>query len=195
MTSTARSFEIVAAPERKRDQRLRDTRDAGQPELDLLFVLRTGVPAVPRPKLRLVRSDEAPTNRRTGRDGIAGRERDDPDDLACRRPTATAQLPDPATWAARLTQAIIEVRSGLRPHHQLSRWICHDVMQELRTTLPRAASGPQERMHVTSVHVGQPSDGVVEACAVVVGAARSLAVALRLEGWDGRWICVSADVI
>jgi hypothetical protein len=42
---------------------------------------------------------------------------------------------------------------------------------------------------VSSTHVFEPADGVVEATAVVVGGPRARAVALRLEGWDGRWRC------
>ena len=32
-----------------------------------------------------------------------------------------------------------------------------------------------------------PADGVVEAVVIVSGPARTRAVAMRLEGWDGRW--------
>jgi hypothetical protein len=37
------------------------------------------------------------------------------------------------------------------------------------------------------VRVCEPADGVAEAAAVVHGPQRTRAVALRLEGMDGRW--------
>jgi hypothetical protein len=39
------------------------------------------------------------------------------------------------------------------------------------------------------VHVSEPADGVAEACAVVDTGPRRRAIALRLEGLDGRWRC------
>jgi hypothetical protein len=38
----------------------------------------------------------------------------------------------------------------------------------------------------------EPSDGVAEVAAVVTGPRRPVVLALRLEGLDGRWLCVSA---
>jgi Family of unknown function (DUF6459) len=40
---------------------------------------------------------------------------------------------------------------------------------------------------VQSVHGCSPRDGVAEATVVVNDGARIRAVAVRLEGWDGRW--------
>jgi hypothetical protein len=36
---------------------------------------------------------------------------------------------------------------------------------------------------------------VVEASAVVIGGTRARAVAVRLEGWDGRWRCTRLAVL
>jgi hypothetical protein len=51
------------------------------------------------------------------------------------------------------------------------------------------------RRSVSSVHIFEPADGIVEATAVVVGGARARAVALRLEGWDGRWRCTRLAIL
>ena len=51
------------------------------------------------------------------------------------------------------------------------------------------------RRTVSSVHVSEPADGVVEASAVAVGGPRARAVAVRLEGWDGRWRCTRLAVL
>jgi hypothetical protein len=47
---------------------------------------------------------------------------------------------------------------------------------------------------VRSVRVCLPADGVAEASAVVVSRGRVLAVALRLEGLDGRWRMTALEV-
>lgn len=107
------------------------------------------------------------------------------------RATPTRELPDPQAWTRRLVQAMVEVLSGVRPPAQLARWTSPDVYAGLqRRIAPRGRPARVEagrRPVVRSVHVCQPADGVVEACAVLVGGSRVRAVALRLEGLDGRW--------
>jgi hypothetical protein len=61
---------------------------------------------------------------------------------------------------------------------------------------PRAQRPLDQRLaprpeRVRSVHVSEPADGVAELSVVLVGAGRPRALALRLEGWDGRWICTA----
>jgi hypothetical protein len=106
------------------------------------------------------------------------------------RPTPTRELPDPRTWTRQLVQAMVEVLSGVRPPAQLARWTSPDVYAGLqrRVRAPgRASHAGARRSVVRSVHVCEPVDGVVEACAVLVDAERVRAIALRLEGVDGRW--------
>jgi Family of unknown function (DUF6459) len=112
---------------------------------------------------------------------------DDPQFAA--RPTSTNDLPDPAAWAGRMTQAVIEALSGVRPLAQLVRWTRVDVYAALQRRCALAATRPQSgrRSVVRSVRICEPADGVVEASAVVVAGGRVQAVALRLEGLDGRW--------
>ena len=105
-------------------------------------------------------------------------------------PTATSDLPDAARWARQMVQVIVEVLSGQRAATQLLRWTVPEVYDEVRSrTTPRSSSGtaPQRRPRVGTVRVCQPADGVAEAAAVVHGPQRTRAVALRLEGLDGRW--------
>ena len=45
------------------------------------------------------------------------------------------------------------------------------------------------------VTVGNPREGVVEACVVVRGAKRIRAAALRLEGYDRRWRATSFTIL
>lgn len=138
------------------------------------------VPA-PSPSLRLVTRPPA----------VDG----DIDPAVAEIPTSRTDLPDPGTWTAQLVQAVLEVLAHERPRHQLVRWLAPDVYADLgvhlaaRPVQPPRASAPRARRTVSSIHVCEPADGVAEATAVVVGGARARALALRLEGWDGRWRC------
>ena len=105
------------------------------------------------------------------------------------RATATDELPDPQAWARRMAQAVIEVLSGVRPMAQLVRWTSLEVYAGLqrRCAPSTTLASPERRAVVRTVRVCLPADGVVEASAVVVARGRVQAVALRLEGIDGRW--------
>ena len=113
-------------------------------------------------------------------------------------PTARADLPDPRPWTRRLTQAVAEVLAGARPAGQLARYATLDVLEHLERSTGRLATGrpgaaggraASLRPVVSSVHVSEPADGVAEVCAVVDTGPRRRALALRLEGLDGRWRC------
>ncbi|MEI8056243.1 MAG: Rv3235 family protein [Actinomycetes bacterium] len=118
--------------------------------------------------------------------------------------TSRDELPDPGRWTAQLVQAVVEVLAHERPRQQLVRWLTPDVYADLSahvmgSTPPSARaqnpSGTRARRNVSSIHVFEPADGIVEANAVVVGGRRARAVALRLEGWDGRWRCTHLAVL
>jgi hypothetical protein len=62
----------------------------------------------------------------------------------------------------------------------------------------RAAKGQQPTrpaFTIGSTSVTQPRDGVIEAVVIVQGPARTRAVAMRLEGMDGRWRATSLAVL
>ncbi len=171
-----------------------------QTALSLEYAMPSGVPAIPRPPLRLLtRTEDAPDPAATGNHD---------DTFFDRQRTPDSQLPDPTRWTAQLTQAIVEVWHGRRPVHQLARWMNGDVYSAMvaDSGLSEEAVVPRNAAHafsskadighlVRSVHIGRPSTSVVEASAVVTGANRSRAIALRLEGWDGRWLVTSLAVL
>jgi Family of unknown function (DUF6459) len=159
-----------------------------QGALALAFVLPGGLPAVPTvaatPRLHVVRTS-------------AGDDEDDGADFA-RRPTERSSLPPPQQFAGRLVQALVEVTAGARPRTQLIRWTSERVYAEINRRVRELASAgaPGKRGliagHVRSLHVSEPRDGVAEVCAVVQRGPRAGAVAIRLEGLDGRWVCTAA---
>ena len=111
-----------------------------------------------------------------------------------RRPTPRSELPDPKPWAARLVLATLEALCGRRPVQQLMPWTDDAVYRQVARIVQhrRASSGPGV---LRSLHVSEPADGVAEVCAVVGGRDRSRAVAVRLEGEDGRWRCTALQLI
>ena len=154
-----------------------------QGTLALSFELPSGTPAAPQPPvLRLVdRSSEAEDEADASEFGP--------------QPTNSEALPAARAWAGRVVQAIVEVLGGVRPVGQLVRWTSAEVYDEITALVVPASPGPaSSRGVVRSLHVAEPADGVAEVCALVRRGARSTAVALRLEGRDGRWQCTALEL-
>lgn len=120
-----------------------------------------------------------------------------PDREFDRRPTPMWQLPDPKVATARIAQILIDVMVGQRPVSQLnsvtSAAVRADVLRAV-AALPPGAHGTRSRLQVVSVRVTTPGPTTVEASAVIRGTQRSRAMALRLEGLDGRWLCTALRV-
>jgi hypothetical protein len=157
-----------------------------QGALALSYSLPSGLPAVPEAPTHLALVD---------------------DDFGPVR-TPTRSLPPVTAWSARLASAIAEVLDGQRPAGQLIRWVSSEVDAGLRAwsrakvlhpTLAAATWGPERlpsgrrrARQVRSLRWTSPADGVAEVAAVIGGGPRPLVVTLRLEGHDGRWVCVHA---
>ena len=109
--------------------------------------------------------------------------------------TLRSDLPDPTVWAGRITLALLEVMTGIRPAAQVLRWTSPEVYAVVarRSALVarRVAEGnaprTRPRLRVIRVRVCEPADGVAEATVVVGDSARVRAVAVRLVGQDGKW--------
>jgi hypothetical protein len=121
------------------------------------------------------------------------------------QPTPSSRLPDPQQTCTALVQAVVEVLSGTRQPTQLVRWLSADVYTALQRRAALAARlrsggrtqvapGPVRRPVANAVRLCHPADGVVEASAVVVDRDRVRAVAVRLEGLDGRWRATALEV-
>lgn len=119
------------------------------------------------------------------------------DEPAPRR-TLSSQLPEPRPFVGKIAQAIIEVIAAQRPAPQLIRHTSPAIYSGLARRALLAArrqpTGPRRPAMVRRVRVCEPADGVVEACAVVVAHGRVRALALRLEGFDGRWLVTQLTV-
>lgn len=120
-----------------------------------------------------------------------------PDREFDRRPTPVWELPDPKTATARIAQILIDVMVGQRPVSQLNSVtnaaVRANVLRAV-AALPPSPLATRARLQVASVRVTIPGPGIVEASAVIRGTHRSRAMALRLEGLDGRWMCTALRV-
>ena len=109
--------------------------------------------------------------------------------------TSTADLPDPETFLRNISRGVLEIFAGVREVDQLARWLTEDAYRKLVTRANLAARARSARgipakrpVHqIVSVRHSSPADGIVEGVVIVRGPARTRAVALRLEGMDGRW--------
>ena len=117
--------------------------------------------------------------------------------------TPTTALPSPEPFLRNLTLGVLEVFAGVREVDQLARWLTEEPYRKLVTrsnlaARARSARGmPAKRpVHaILSVHESSPADGIVEAVVVVRGPARTRALAVRLEGMDGRWRATSLALL
>ena len=110
---------------------------------------------------------------------------------------------DPSLILQYLAPAVIEVLAGVRDLDQISRWLCDEVYLQMRTHVVKSANVRAARGKATlrpSVDLGKmtyfsPARGVIEAVVVVHLANRARAVAIRLEGFHGRWRAKSLAVL
>lgn len=126
-----------------------------------------------------------------------------PDEFFGHQPTSATALPDPAPLIENLARCVVEVLAGARDLEQLARWVTDEVFKHLlkrvvlstraRQATGRAATRPA--FSIGSVRVCEPRDGVVEAVVIVLGRARTRAVAIRLEGLDARWRATAINVL
>lgn len=148
---------------------------------------------------RTTRSD----SRRPAAESSAEIARTDTDEFFGHQPTPTDALPPPEPLLENLTRCVMEVLAGARDINQLARWVDDDVYRHLLTRVvlaarARAAKGQQAMRPAFTLGrttCFSPCDGVVEAVVTVHSRARSRAVALRLEGLDGRWRATAINVL
>ncbi len=117
--------------------------------------------------------------------------------------TPSDDLPDPDALLKNLTIGVLEVLAGVREADQLARWLGEDAFRALVTRANLSARARNARgvtparpaYRIVSTRWSSPADGVVEGVVITAGPARTRAVALRLEGWDGRWRATSVAAL
>ena len=98
--------------------------------------------------------------------------------------------------ARRLVIGVIETATGRRSASQLRHHTSPTVLAGLARDAGRISRlGTSQRpAALHSLHVTEPADGVAEVAAVLRVGDRFRALALRLEGLDGRWRCVRLQI-
>jgi len=144
-------------------------------QLVLLDRLDPAPEPAPPPVLRLV-TDEPPSRPHAVPSG----------------PATNRSRRDPRPVAENFARGVAEVLVRARSVDQLRDLATFEVIR----VIERAAGRQQHRSgqrpvqpRLRSVHLGSPSAGVIEACAVVDGGVRTRAFAFRLEYARDRWRC------
>lgn len=154
-------------------------------------------------RLQDARRDSAAASHHRNEPARAARTAYHAEDFFGTQPTPSAQLPDPQPLLENLTRCVIEILAGARELEQIARWVSDEVYKHLLTrvvisTRARQKTGaPVARpsFALGSVRQFSPRDGIVEAVLIVTGRARARAVAIRLEGLDGRWRATAINVL
>lgn len=110
--------------------------------------------------------------------------------------TPTAELPDPRVFVSVLLQGLLEVLAGARSLTQLRRQTTVELYAELSERLQGGQvvrGGRPEPGAVGRVHAQEWPEGIAEACATVRRHGRLSAVAVRVEGFGGRWVCCEVE--
>lgn len=117
------------------------------------------------------------------------------DDFFGFQPTLREHLPDPRPLLENLARSGYEIIVGARDLNQIARWVTDLVYRDmlrrviLGTRVRRRNSTPVRRptVSVLAMRTCEPRDGVVEGTIILNTGNRVRAVAIRLEGMDGRW--------
>ncbi|MDA9016989.1 Rv3235 family protein [Actinomycetota bacterium] len=115
---------------------------------------------------------------------------------------AIVEVPHPISWAGHMARMVFEVACGERPSPQLKRWVSPDQLSLLslrgqsfsRHPATRAQKGLSRLRKVRGVQAMQVAPGIIEASAVIVGSARSHAIALRMEAIGNQWLLTAIEM-
>jgi hypothetical protein len=108
--------------------------------------------------------------------------------------TPRAELPEPGPRAAAAVRLLLEVLTGERPTRQVAGWVSPRVLAGLECRSPLQHRALPRRPLLKSLRVTEPADGVAEVSAVIDTGSRHRAVALRLDGLDGRWTVTALHI-
>jgi hypothetical protein len=119
------------------------------------------------------------------------------------QPTPSHALPRPEPWLEKIICGVLESIHGVRDPRQFSRWVSRDVFELItarsqsiqRQNQALGKRAPRPQFNLRQLIIGQPRDGVVEASAVVRAPDKIIAVALRMEGVDNRWMTTTFQML
>lgn len=104
-------------------------------------------------------------------------------------PTPQSELPELKQWVKHFVLRLIEIMSMRRSPQQLARW-CHRTTFSQLLTMTKFFEGS---VRIRKVHIRQPLESLAEVIVTVETEARVIALVLRFEGVDKRWLCTVID--
>jgi Family of unknown function (DUF6459) len=108
---------------------------------------------------------------------------------------AVQELPSARLWLDRLLVVVLECLEGWRPLVQLRGYASPLVLGALAARRSVTSRRPGVVPRVRSIHVTEPTPGIIEACAVVQRGVRVQAMAIRIEVLSNRWRCTALHVL
>jgi hypothetical protein len=102
---------------------------------------------------------------------------------------ASNGAPDPARWAVRLAEALLEVLAGLRPLTQLERWLSPTAMSQVAQSVRKRAA--RDRPTLFALHLHQDTAHAVEVAAVYGWPDERCAMAFRISAGGQGWVCTA----
>ena len=114
-------------------------------------------------------------------------ERHEAKERAARRTAARSSLPAPASFVGAVALALCEIEAGLRSIQQLERISHPSLWPSLHARVQRRGGPYVSTTSLLRVHLQEVTPGLVEAVAVVRRGQRVAAIAMQLDGADGRW--------
>ena len=97
--------------------------------------------------------------------------------------------PDPAQWAVRLAEAMLEVLAGLRPLTQLERLLSPTAMAQVAQRVRRRRA--RDRPALYALHLHQDTARAVEVAAVYGWPDERCAMAFRIASGGNGWVCTA----
>lgn len=113
-----------------------------------------------------------------------------------RQPTHTCDLDNPEPLIRNLALAVVETMLGQRNPAQLAPWPDATVLEKLtrfhtavaRRNLHVYGRTPHTPVSLGTIRIDQSVDGITECSIVIHTSRRPRALAMKLEGYDGRWL-------
>lgn len=100
-------------------------------------------------------------------------------------PTPQSELPELRQWVKNFVLRMIEIMSMRRSPQQLARW-CHRTTFNRLLTMTKSF---ESSARIRKVHIRQPLESLAEVIVTVDTGERIVALVLRFEGVDKRWLC------
>jgi hypothetical protein len=115
----------------------------------------------------------------------------------------TNELPDPVEQLKYLAPAVMEVLEGVRSVAQLGGMVTEEIYQLLkgrsaakaRDRFANAKKLPWPNIKVSRIHHEFTRDNLVQSVILLTTDRRTRAVAIRLEGRNGRWVATAITVL